>query len=670
MQKEESLVKKKKAASVKDIVLSLSSTFDRPTRERYEIKKKLIHGVDPYEIKEVDWSSDAVRLPDISYPDIVNYLVNKQSSYTLQKLKAYKSLESYNYFISGFVRDVRNFKVAANDFIVVKAKVQHSQRLREGPLLPWLISRKDGEVLAAHCTCMAGLGEACSHVGALLFAIEATVKLRNSKTVTQEKAYWVLPTALHKAEYKEIREIDFTSSKTKKQNTDKKIDQACHGIISQAPSRAAVTATFPANKSHHQSPSTEFQTLFESLHSSGSKPAILSLIPLYADQYVPKSLADKYPVLLSELQNDACLTLPKEELLHHCKTVSHTLTVTREESQNLEQATVKQAECKQWHQFRTGRVTASRLKAVCKTSLTKPSLSLINQICYPQLTKFTSAATKWGCQHEQDGRQMYESEMVQHHDNFNLRGSGLVISPAMPFLGASPDGITHCDCCGDGCLEVKCPYCEKFQSFHGTLDKKHCLERVGGKLQLKRSHHYYYQVQCQMHVCQKEFCDFVIWTEQDFHIERIEPDHDFWIDVSSKAEMFFNNVILLELVGQYFSRPSQAPWSTKDTCITDCQPSHENQPGTSTTHCTTEMNQNNIQSADTRPVICICNKRYDPTDDSVIRCDNVDCPYVWLHYECVDLTYKRIPKGKWYCHQCCLLPKFQKPSRKRKLAEE
>ena len=42
---------------------------------------------------------------------------------------------------------------------------------------------------------MAGLGEVCSHISALLFAIEATVKIRDSKTVTEEPAYWLLPSA-------------------------------------------------------------------------------------------------------------------------------------------------------------------------------------------------------------------------------------------------------------------------------------------------------------------------------------------------------------------------------------------------------------------------------------------------------------------------------------------
>lgn len=32
---------------------------------------------------------------------------------------------------------------------------------------------KEGIVLTAHCDCMAGLGEVCRHVGAVLFVLEA-----------------------------------------------------------------------------------------------------------------------------------------------------------------------------------------------------------------------------------------------------------------------------------------------------------------------------------------------------------------------------------------------------------------------------------------------------------------------------------------------------------------
>jgi len=63
---------------------------------------------------------------------------------------------------------------------------------------------------------MAGLGEACTHIAALLFAMEASVKLRVSKTVTEENAYWLLPTSVKDVKDKECSEIDFTSAKTLK----------------------------------------------------------------------------------------------------------------------------------------------------------------------------------------------------------------------------------------------------------------------------------------------------------------------------------------------------------------------------------------------------------------------------------------------------------------------
>ena len=49
-------------------------------------------------------------------------------------------------------------------------------RMSDKPITPWIISHKDAKVLAAHCDCMVGLGESCSHVASLLWAVEAGAK--------------------------------------------------------------------------------------------------------------------------------------------------------------------------------------------------------------------------------------------------------------------------------------------------------------------------------------------------------------------------------------------------------------------------------------------------------------------------------------------------------------
>lgn len=92
----------------------------------------------------------------------------------------------------------------------------HLQRLNKPPLKPWVIVSGSGTVECAHCTCMAGVAETCTHVGALLFKLEATVQIRETNTVTNVSAYWVLPSNLSKMQPEVGHRINYTSSTQKK----------------------------------------------------------------------------------------------------------------------------------------------------------------------------------------------------------------------------------------------------------------------------------------------------------------------------------------------------------------------------------------------------------------------------------------------------------------------
>lgn len=315
----------------------------------------------------------------------------------------------------------------------------------------------------------------------------------------------------------------------------------------------------------------ELGTFFEQLSVSGSRPAILALVPGYADAFIPKSLSEEYPIILTDLADEACFNMAHEELLQHCHYVADSIAVSPQQAEIVELATRKQSADKQWFSFRSGRVTASRLKRVCRTQLSKPSVSLVKDICYPANHAFYSKATQWGCDHEQTARQQYCDLMNDTHENFAIRESGLSLHPDMPFFGATPDGIVSCDCCGEGILEVKCPFCKR--SLHlaeAADDGKFCLQTTtDGTLHLKEAHQYYYQIQMQIAVCQKDYCDFVVWTEQDLHLERVEPNPEFWTNASNMATCFFKDVLLLELVGKYFSRPSSLPADDYTTAASD-----------------------------------------------------------------------------------------------------
>ena len=67
--------------------------------------------------------------------------------------------------------------------------------------------------MAAHCNCVAGLGETCSHVASVLLAIEAGVRQRELMTVTNRRAYWVQPTYVKDVPYTPVTDINFTGQK-------------------------------------------------------------------------------------------------------------------------------------------------------------------------------------------------------------------------------------------------------------------------------------------------------------------------------------------------------------------------------------------------------------------------------------------------------------------------
>ena len=86
-----------------DYFLSLNDK----SKQRYKVKINDIRGYHLYLIKKEELSSDISKFPPVTYPDIVNYFLFSLSPLTKGELKAYKSLESYNQFVSGGVKEVK-----------------------------------------------------------------------------------------------------------------------------------------------------------------------------------------------------------------------------------------------------------------------------------------------------------------------------------------------------------------------------------------------------------------------------------------------------------------------------------------------------------------------------------------------------------------------------------
>lgn len=96
-------------------------------------------------------------------------------------------------------------------------------------------------------------------------------------------------------------------------------------------------------------------------------------------------------------------------------------------------------------------------------------------------------------------RQMYETKM-----NTEVTEVGFVIPEWCPFIGVSPDGLVS----SDGCIEIKAP----------VKQYKHP----------KPEH--YAQMQMTMKVCERSWCDYVVYSESDdtLNIKRIHMDDFYW----------------------------------------------------------------------------------------------------------------------------------------------
>ncbi len=172
---------------------------------------------------------------------------------------------------------------------------------------------------------MAGLGEACTHIGAVLFYLEASTKMRSEQTCTQSKCQWVIPSSQKEIPYLPIKYLDFSSAK-KKQTT----------VTSPMPSSSQQGFKASASKPDN----FEIDTFFKKLNESGKNPAILSIVSPYSDNYIPKVVQPNFPKPLQQLYNKESLKYDYLKLLAVCEKIN--ITITKEMALAVEQETRSQ----------------------------------------------------------------------------------------------------------------------------------------------------------------------------------------------------------------------------------------------------------------------------------------------------------------------------------------
>jgi len=193
---------------------------------------------------------------------------------------------------------------------------------------------------------------------------------------------------------------------------------------------------------------------------------------------------------------------------------------------------------KEWLSLRLGKITASRVKDVLTkgrgTSPSKTAESYMMELIAEVLTGkskpfFENDAMRWGTETEPQARAMYSV----NNDFTEVREVAFVEHNEQ--VGISPDGLVG----DDGLLEIKCP--------NTTTQLKRALSN-------DYSSDYKAQIQMQLWVTEREWCDFVSFDprlecEAGYLQQRVMRDEDYIKEMKEKVNVFVKKMNeLIELL--------------------------------------------------------------------------------------------------------------------------
>ena len=185
----------------------------------------------------------------------------------------------------------------------------------------------------------------------------------------------------------------------------------------------------------------------------------------------------------------------------------------------------------EWFQMRLGKVTASRVADILAKTKTGPSASRQNYLIELAIQRttgiiqesYSNSAMEWGTQTEPQARVAYEVATNNFVDKV-----AFIDHPSIKWFGCSPDGLVS----DRGLLEIKCPN----SATHWEYFKSK-----------KPPQKYFIQMQAQIAVTNKDWCDFVSFDPRmpdssQLLIVRIDRDEAFIAEMEAEIKKFLDEV--------------------------------------------------------------------------------------------------------------------------------
>ncbi|KAK3091881.1 hypothetical protein FSP39_023407 [Pinctada imbricata] len=494
----------------------------RKTRSRVIIDGECIKffHVSSTDLKE--WTDDLKNVPVFSQADIFVYLLSK-SEWSPVRLQSYKSERGYRLFQSNHIHTVLCHQLQ-HDHLYIKAKCIRETSQSADPYRTWCLLNSDGSCVSAGCECTGDDG-GCKHVVALLFSLAQWSERhtdRNTETCTDRKCVWDVPRKVSMP--KLLDEIELSSNRSRVLPLESMYD--------------------PTVK---QSNSEIEKMVFNLVADTDAQ--ILEVLDTDETNVNDTILQTNVP----ETLKDFMVNFKQGELL---SVFGYLSSCTSEiYCTEINKLTVDQSESSEWYKYRHGRITSSIMHNACHYKGSDPDNYVVKQIMNTEQSSLSTPAVLYGKEREPLARSIYEKMYMNEHKSSRVALSGLIINASYPHLGASPDGVVQCKCCGLGILEIKCPYKFKNHTFDQICKEKYYIQKdENGCLKLKENSNWYTQIQTQMAVSNAMWCDFVLYLEGDvkngkhkIYTERIYFDKLLWNCLHEKSKTFFEKFVVPKL---------------------------------------------------------------------------------------------------------------------------
>jgi hypothetical protein len=250
-------------------------------------------------------------------------------------------------------------------------------------------------------------------------------------------------------------------------------------------------------------------------------------------------------------------------------------------------------------------------------------------------------ALKFGRESEPIAKSIYCKMYIESHVNAKFQECGIFLDQEVSFLAASPDMLVSCDCCGDGLLEVKStlkPKCNSCSSFCTCNLPDYFFISDDGKLEIRKKHKYFCQVQGQMAISKRMWCDFFVYSCNGTFLRRINFQEDYYANVQSNLVDFFKTVIAPKCIEQ---KMCVSPCNVSSDNVSrefECEPMEVENGEGDVCFCLICKNQiqeqENVKSFGQRSICCD-------------MCEN------WFHFKCIGMTKSVLScTSNWLCHVC------------------